>query len=336
MATGGTMEAASPPLVTIVIPVFNRLQYLDQAIRSVLDQTHPEIELIVVDDGSPLDPQPVVSAYGDRLTLIRKPNGGLASARNAGIERARGTYILFLDDDDYLEPTAVERLLRAIDEHPGAPWAAGRFCYVDDRGGKSPGRESLHFDSGDIYSRMIRECLISCPSTVLVRTDVLRNLGLFDESLRLSEDYDMWLRLARDYPIAATPARVSNYRTHAQQISRTQWSRHFDHHLRVIKKHRDRARPGFDPQFEAARAELHLQYGDGLYVDGLNAEARAQWRLAMAAGGPSLRPRLLGRFAKSYLPGPILGTLRGLAGACRSVLRGRGRPRHEAAPTAPA
>jgi glycosyltransferase involved in cell wall biosynthesis len=316
------------PLVTIVIPVYNRLQYLEQAIRSALGQTHAAVEVIVVDDGSPLDPAAVTSRFGDRVALIRKPNGGVASARNTGVARAAGEFVLFLDDDDELEPAAVERLLRAIAEHPGSAWAAGRFHYIDADGRRTPGRESLHFESGDIYGRMIHECLISCPSTVLVRTEVVRTLGLFNASMRLSEDYDLWLRIARDHPIAATPAAVANYRLHAQQISRTQWTRHFEHHLQILTRQRAQARPGFDGHFRAARAELHVQYGDGLYVSGANAEARAQWRLAIAAGGPPMRQRLVGRFVKSRLPRPVLDSLRRLAATTRAVERRRGSRAH--------
>ena len=209
----------APCLVTIVIAVFNRLQYLGEAIASALAQTHPHVQIIVVDDGSINDPWPVVSRFGDRIEFHRKPNGGLASARNAGIGLARGEYILFLDDDDYLEPEAVEAILSALKNNPETVWSAGRFVYDTGAGPKIPGRASLEFESGDIYARMIFECLISCPSAVLVRTKVIRAAGLFDESFRLSEDYDMWLALARDHSIAASPVVVTNYRVHPNQVS---------------------------------------------------------------------------------------------------------------------
>ena len=218
------VQSATPGVVTIVIPVYNRLDYLDRAIQSALGQTYQKLQVIVVDDGSTMDPWPLVSRHGDRVEFLRKPNGGLSSARNVGINAARGEHIVFLDDDDYLEPQAVEMLRAALEANPGTIWSAGRFEYFDDSGFRIPGRASLHFSSGDIYQRLTFENLISCPSSVMVRTESLRDAGLFDESLRLSEDYDLWLTLARDHPIAATPVVVTNYRVHANQISRTKWA----------------------------------------------------------------------------------------------------------------
>ena len=309
-------------LVTIIIPVYNRLQFLDQAIRSALDQTHGIVQVIVVDDGSSIDPLPVVSQYGGQVELLRKQNGGLASARNLGIAYARGEYVLFLDDDDYLEPVAVEFLLKAIESNPGTVWAAGGFAWVDEDGHKVPGKQCLHFESGDIYERMIFNCLMSCPSSVMVRTDLIRALGPFDEEFLLSEDYDMWLTLARDYPIAATQVLVTNYRIHARQISRTQWARHYEYHLRVLRKHQPRAHAGFEPVLERTIADVHFRYGDSLYVSGDHAAAREHWRRSLAAEGGPGRRRVLARFAKSYLPGPVLSILRTLAAVGRASLRG--------------
>src|SRR5438128_12692599 len=105
---------AAAPLVCVIIPVYNRVQFLRQAIESVLAQTHSAVEIIVVDDGSPIDPGPVVDSFGPAVRLLRKTNGGLASARNVGIANAAGEYLLFLDDDDFLEPDALQTLLVAV------------------------------------------------------------------------------------------------------------------------------------------------------------------------------------------------------------------------------
>ena len=315
-------QTCNRALVTIVIVVYNRLQYLDRAIQSALEQTHQALQVIVVDDGSTIDPWPLVSRYGDQIEFHRKLNGGLASARNAGIDRARGEYILFLDDDDYLETHAVEVLKSAMEKNPGTVWAAGRFVYFDDAGNRIAGRESLHFESGDIYARMILESLISCPSCVLMRTQALRNGVLFDEGLRLCEDYDLWLTLARDHPIAATPEVVTNYRRHSQQISRTQWARLYESLFAVLDKHRPLARAGFDPIFDRAVAKVHFQYGDCLYLSGDTRVARAHWRLAVPTHSPSVRRRVLGRLAKSYLPPSFLNSLRSVSRAGRSILNG--------------
>src|SRR5262245_55505715 len=102
------------PLVTVVITVYNRLAFLDQAVQSVLDQSYPQIELIVVDDGSDMDVKTVLEPFGNLLRLYTKSNGGISSARNIGIRHAKGEFILFLDDDDFLEPCAVKELVEVV------------------------------------------------------------------------------------------------------------------------------------------------------------------------------------------------------------------------------
>ena len=298
--------------MTVIIPVYNRIKYLAHAIQSVLGQSHPAIQVIVVDDGSPIDPLPVVSLYGDRVVLFRKPNGGVASARNAGLRRATGDYVLFLDEDDYLEPDAVAGLVEAIERPPGAAWAAGRFVYVDGAGNRSDGRAFLQLESGDIYPRMILDCLISCPSTVLVRPDAVREAGLFDEDLSPSDDYDLWLTISRDHPIAATPQTVTNYRVHPEQTSRTQWARHYETQLHLLDKHRQRARAGCEGIFDHAIAKVHFEYGDSLYVDGDFKAARRHWRLGAPGNNRRARSRIVCRTVKSYLPIRMLETLRAM------------------------
>ena len=183
----------SAALVTIVIAVFNRLQFLDQAIRSALGQSYPHIQVIVVDDGSEIDVSPVISKHQDRVELVRKRNGGVARRGTLGCNRAQGQFILFLDDDDFLESSAVATLLAAIESQPATRWAAGTCVYVDEVGLTLPGRRGHVFQSGDVYEQMIFRCLMSCPSSVIMQTDVVRELGGFDEGLCPSEDYDLWL-----------------------------------------------------------------------------------------------------------------------------------------------
>jgi glycosyltransferase involved in cell wall biosynthesis len=315
--------ARNPPAghavcVTIVIAVYNRCRFLDQAIRSALGQSYENVQVIVVDDGSEVDLGPVVSKYDGRVDFIRKPNGGVASARNVGITRARGSYVIFLDDDDYLEPAAVETLLAALHGQPGTAWVAGGCAYVDELGRTLDGKKGLTYESGDRYERMIYDCLMSCPSSVLVQTDVVRAVGGFDEDVCPSEDYDLWLSLARDYPLRVTTAIVTNYRSHAQQISSAQWERHYQTQLRVLAKHRARARPGFDSAFERSIADTEWRYGDSLYVSGHPEAAREHWRKSLTDQSGRRRRHLLGRFAKSYLPRPLLESLRTVAGWTRA------------------
>lgn len=299
------------PLVSVIVPVHNRLTYVAAALESALSQTHPRVEVIVVDDGSKVDVLPALAPFLDRVRFFRKENGGLASARNWGIERAAGEFLLFLDDDDFLEPDAVETLLGALGRTPGAVWAAGKYAYVDADGKPTSMVHRVTYSSGDVYERMVFNNLMGAPSVVLVRRDAIRALGCFDESFLLSEDWDMWLALAREYPLVAVDKRVSNYRVHGQQISTTQWARHMEYHVRVLQKHRANARPGAGELFDRGIAELHRRYGDRLYVMGHHSAARAEWRRAAAGGG--LKGSAFGsRLAKSYLPYRLTKVLRSI------------------------
>ncbi len=301
----------SEPLVTVILPVFGRDQFLDRAIQSVLGQTHRNIQLIVVDDGSPVDPIPREARFGDRIEVYRKANGGPASARNFGMARARGDFVLFLDDDDFLEPRAVEALLKPMDGRPDVAWVAGRLAYVDEQGRLLQHLHPCQIRSGDVYAAMIRDNLIGTPSSVLLRTEVVRALGGFDEDPRYQfcEDYDLWLTMARDFPIVAIPEVVSNYRYHAGNATR-QWARHYPAWLATLDKHRQRASPGLEPAFQFAIARVHLDFGDEFYVHGRHAEARQQWRQGSKAD-PQLRRGLWWRYSKSFLPPGLLRLLRG-------------------------
>jgi glycosyltransferase involved in cell wall biosynthesis len=298
-------------LVSIIIPVHNRLQYLAQAIGSALGQTHPRVEVIVVDDGSPKDPAPVVAQFDDRVRLVRKANGGLASARNFGINHAMGEYMLFLDDDDFLEPTALDDLLCALSDYPSATWAAGRYNEVDCDGTPIPPRPRQIYDSGDVYRLMIHHNLMGAPSTVLALSQSVRTVSAFDETpcFHMAEDYDLWLKLARLSPLAATQRKVTNYRRHGQQFTKNHPVKMARAVLAVLHKQRVLAPSGYEQDFRLAIARFEQQLGDVLYLAGDGRQARPHWEVAATLGAMSPRARRW-RSAKSRLPVPVLRVLR--------------------------
>ena len=316
------------PLVSVIIPVHNRLQYVGQAIRSVLHQTYPNTQIVMVDDGSEVDPAPALEPFGDRVKLIRKRNGGLASARNFGIKHALGEFLLFLDDDDELEPTALEVLLEALRGYPGGVWAAGRFAYIDEQGRRLNKEHPCHYDSGEIYAGMINANLIGAPSTVLVSSAIVRALGGFVEAscYHMAEDYDLWLSLAKDWPIAATRQVVTKYRLHSNNWSSKNSLLHAEAIIAVLEKQRGRSRPGLDSAFLRAIARTRTEYGIDLYQRGYGCQARAQWRQAMTVPG-AVDPRtVLGLYAKSYIPASVHHRLRRMTGHGRATLNGASVP----------
>jgi glycosyltransferase involved in cell wall biosynthesis len=192
-------DSSQHPTVSVVLPTFNRRGFLQQAVESVLAQTRPADELIVVDDGSTDDTADLLAGYGDRLMVIRQDNRGVSAARNAGIRRAKGAFVALLDSDDYWLPEKLEAQLSFFERHPDA-----MLCQTEEtwmRNGKRVNPKNRHRKySGMIFEKTLPLCLVS-PSAVMIRKELFREVGLFDESLPACEDYDMWLRISWKYPV---------------------------------------------------------------------------------------------------------------------------------------
>jgi glycosyltransferase involved in cell wall biosynthesis len=212
-----------PPPVTdesvaVVVNTYNDEAYLREALLSVFAQERPADEVIVVDDGSRVSPISITAEFAS-VVLLRKSNGGLASARNLGIHRARSRYITFLDADDRLEPNAIASGVACFAAAPEAAMVYGGHRRIHANGERA-GSDHFQSLSEDPYCDLLLGNRIGMHGTVLYRREVLLQLGGFDEGLRRCEDYDLYLRIARNHRIASHPAIVAEYRWHGQNISR--------------------------------------------------------------------------------------------------------------------
>jgi glycosyltransferase involved in cell wall biosynthesis len=185
-------------LVSVVIPTFNCADFLVEAIRSVLDQTYEDYEIIVVDDGSTDHTEEALRPFGNRLRYIRQEPGGPSVARNRGILEARGELIAFLDADDLWRPTKLARQVEYLNHHPEVV-----LVYTDFTRGPRPGSNNdsrltayKPRDPADPFHALLEENFLATP-TVMVRREALARSGLFDPTLKGSEDFDLWLRLAK-------------------------------------------------------------------------------------------------------------------------------------------
>ena len=186
------------PLVSVVIPAFEARPWVEDTIDSVLAQTHPRVEIIVVDDGSTDGTGTFVrERYGADVACIRQENAGLAAARNAGLEVASGRYVQFLDADDLLLPQKIARHVEILEENPGADVVYCDFEYVNADGSHAAHELRPFFRAGRILRPLLRRNFIVAHAP-LSRLSALREVGGFDEHLRACEDYDLWLRLAAD------------------------------------------------------------------------------------------------------------------------------------------
>ena len=193
--------------VSVVIPVYNRTVELRRAVRSVLAQTHADLELLVVDDASTEDIAGAIEDIADpRLRLIRKPvNAGAAAARNTGIQAATGRWIAFLDSDDEWLPNKLELQLKRLADRP----ANARICcsgYVILHAQEhSRAREFRPSDWHGTAKQLVWGCNLSPGSTLMAERASFDEIGLFDVTLRRFEDWDWLLRYLRRYPIAIEP-----------------------------------------------------------------------------------------------------------------------------------
>ena len=209
-------------LVSIVIPTCNRWPMVGEAVDSVLAQTASPYELIVVDDGSTDETPRRLGDYGARIAVLTQNRRGVAAARNLGVSRASGRYLAFLDSDDLWHPPKLQRQLDFMEGNP-----AVEICQTDEiwirNGVRVNPRNKHRKPSGDIFRASLALCLVS-PSAVMMRRELFERVGGFDESLPVCEDYDLWLRIARDTEVPLIPeALVTKRGGHADQLSRSTW-----------------------------------------------------------------------------------------------------------------
>ncbi|WP_260928047.1 glycosyltransferase family 2 protein [Novosphingobium sp. 9] len=190
------------PEITVIVPAYNAAGLILPCLQSIVAQTRKDWQAIVIDDGSTDGTAAEAASLCDpRITLVQQANAGVSSARNKGLEMAAGEHVMFLDGDDLLHPAALERLLAGLEKRPQAVAAFGTFRKILPSGAPYPGEKPLarhSYPDGDVLEPMLRGNFLANGGHVLIRTDVARRIGGFDGSIRLSEDWEFWCRLAAE------------------------------------------------------------------------------------------------------------------------------------------
>jgi glycosyltransferase involved in cell wall biosynthesis len=213
------LSPITDPLVSVVIPTFNRGWIVRDAIDSVLGQTYADFELIVVDDGSTDRTPQILDAYGDRLRVIRQANQGVSAARNRGIDASSGPLIALLDSDDIWLHRKLAVQVDFFKMNPAALICQTEEIWIRNGLRVNPGKRHRK-PSGMIFERSLDLCLVS-PSAVMVRRELFEKVGLFDESLPACEDYDLWLRVGCRFPVHLIDKPLTIKRGgHEDQLSR--------------------------------------------------------------------------------------------------------------------
>jgi glycosyltransferase involved in cell wall biosynthesis len=233
-------SAASRPLVSVLIPVYNVEEFVPAAIESALAQTYPHVEVVVVDDGSTDGSAAAIAPYRDQIVFVEQENRGLAAARNVALGAASGTVLALLDADDLWLPDRLERCVALLEQRPEIGLVTSdafliedgvrteRRCYGDRRRYPFPGPE---LDQLDIIAQ--RNFLFV---SVVLRRSLVSEFGGFDESLERAEDFELWTRLLLAGARAGfIPDPLGYYRLRSDSLSASpeQW----DAHLTVLERH---------------------------------------------------------------------------------------------------
>jgi glycosyltransferase involved in cell wall biosynthesis len=207
--------------VSAVLSNYNSGRFLSEAIESVLSQSYPEVELLVVDDGSTDDSLAVLDRYQDRISSVRQPNRGVAAARNRGIAESRGELVAFLDADDVWLPEKLALQVDLLERSPGVGMVCCELRLVDSSG------RSLGTTESDLTGSVLEELALlrgagvpGAGSTALIRRDVLDRVGLFDEQLSTSADWDLCRRIACHSRIGIVREALVLYRQHDGSMHR--------------------------------------------------------------------------------------------------------------------
>lgn len=236
--------SVTSPLVTVVIPAYNAMRYLPEALDSVLNQTYPNFEVVIINDGSQDNIESWYSSLDNtvkhQVRLFSQPNQGISSARNAGIAHGTAPYVAFLDADDIWFPHKLERQVAYLEANPSVSLTYSWASAVDGRGkllGRVHGAQicprKLH---NKMWSQLVVSNVISTPSTVLVRRACLERVGPFDLDLSsYVEDKDLWLRIARKHTMRMMPEVLIHKRRHSTNTSK-KWESMERASYRVLNK----------------------------------------------------------------------------------------------------
>jgi glycosyltransferase involved in cell wall biosynthesis len=291
------------PKITVIVPTFDRSQFLAECLESLFSQTLPPAQVIVINDGSSENITQVLAPFGNQIEYLETPNLGKSGALNAAMPRTRGDYVWIFDDDDVALPDALERFTRALEENPDCGFSYSSFYW--SRASPEDGRleaekiwQIEEFNEDRFFIRLLKGNFL-CGAGIFVRTSCYREVGPFREDLIRSQDYEMAVRLARRYRGTRIPGATFHYRQHgglrgssqdrfAERVRVEKWREYARIFFRELRSElelrdylpRDAARTGLTP------ADTRLAYFERMAVmasEGLYDEMVEDLKLAIAS-----------------------------------------------------
>jgi len=205
------------PFFSVIIPTYNRERFIKRAIKSVLNQTCKDYEIIVVDDGSKDRTKKMVSSFGSRVRYVYQKNQGPSTARNTGIQEARGEYIAFLDSDDQFLPRKLEKNKKFLEENQDALFLYSWYYSIKKGKQRRAIKTKSYSNLKKFRNRLYNRKMMIRTSTVVIHHSCFNKVGLFNPAYRYSQDWDMWLRLACHYKGYCQKEMLAIYRRHKRK-----------------------------------------------------------------------------------------------------------------------
>lgn len=257
------MKNNTYPKVTVIIPCYNREEFIAATLNSVLAQTWPNIELIAVDDGCSDGSRKVMESYGQHLTILEHPcraNRGQSAAINLGLQHSSGDYLAILDSDDLFAPDKIEKQVRFLEENPefGLVYAN---CISIDENGNDLYRMYYPGHSPPVGpEQVLEDCCYNVPSNSLFRRSVFEQAGFLDETLRSAQDHDFAIRIAEVTRIGYLDECLWNYRRHGGSISHTRTMERWMNGFKILEA-ACRRYPYSAATIRRRKAVLHFRLG---------------------------------------------------------------------------
>lgn len=320
-------------LISVIVPVYNVEQYIEQTIRSVLAQTYPHFELIIVDDGSPDRSIEICQQFTDeRIKIIRQKNRGLAGARNTGIRHAKGEYLAFLDSDDLWLPEKLAKHVQHLDSSPEVGLSFSRSAFIDANG-NSMGIYQMPKLTNIPASHLLCRNPIGNGSAPVIRRETLEAICFqenrygtvedfyFDDSFRRSEDIECWIRIAvqTNWKIEGLPEALTLYRVNEEGLSANVMQQ-YESWEEIIKKTRTYA-PDLVAKWENPARAYQLRYlarravrfkSGKTAVELVNRALATHWQIILTEPSRTLST-LVAAYFLYLLPLPLYNQLESLA-----------------------
>lgn len=222
--------------ISVIIPAYNRVNYLREAIESVLAQTYEKYEILVIDDGSTDNTRELVNNYADRIRYIYQDNKGPSAARNSGIKNANGDLIAFLDSDDIWHTDKLAQQVAAFDGDPSLGIVATGYEVIDTKYQIQSVNILKKGELKDIRNNHLYKNFFPTP-TVMIKKKCFEKVGFFNETLQFAEDWEMWLRVMADFNFGYISRPLTKVRVHPVSITTTSVNNNILDWMKVIDLH---------------------------------------------------------------------------------------------------